>query len=156
MSRRTRQPETKTLHISQGDWLLVKMHPTAGDERAIFRDMMREGATVDRLDQVKVGMSRILHTLLDWSFTDHNDKPLVIRDQSKEDREAALNAIDPEDFIEVLDAIDQHRDAMEKLRVAEKNARAGANGSSPISPSLVSSTGDMSGLPSLTEMSTTS
>jgi len=131
MARRTRPPETVTLHISQGDWLLVKKHPTTGDERAIFRGMMREGATSDRIDSVNVGMSRIVNTLLDWSFTDHNDKPIVIRDKSPDDMIAALNSIDPEDFTEVLQAIDAHREAMEKEREQEKKARTGAPGPSP-------------------------
>jgi hypothetical protein len=135
MARRTRAPETKTLHISQGDWLLVQKHLTAGQEREIFRGMLREGAKGDTIDSVKVGMSRIVGYLLDWSFTDHNDKPIVIRDKSPDVVVDALNAITPEAFAEVLQAIDAHAAEMEKEREAEKNAPATASASSPTSPS---------------------
>ena len=37
-----------------------------------------------------------------------------------------LRALDPESFTEVLNAVGAHDDAMEKERVAEKNAQAGA------------------------------
>jgi hypothetical protein len=156
MARRTRPPETKMLHISDGDWLLVKKHLTAGEERALFKGMIRDGVTGDTIDSMKVASSKILTYLLDWSFTDHDDKPIVIRDKSPEDVETALNAITPDDFKEVRDAIDKHMAAMEKERKAEKNGQGGDHKSSPISTSPSDATGVTNGLQNLTVMSTTS
>jgi hypothetical protein len=126
VSRRTRRPDTQRLEISRGDWLLVKKHVTAGDQRGMFRRMMREGMTGDRIDSVRVGWAKCIAYLLDWSFLDADDKPIVIADQSEDAIGAALDALDPEDFAEVLKAIETHENAMEAERAAEKNAAAGS------------------------------
>ena len=136
MARRVRRPETHKIEISQGDWLLVKKHLTAGERRQMFSHMMRRGGVGDSLDSSRVGLARILAYLIDWSFTDADDRPLVILDQSMEVVEAKLDAIDPESFTEVLEAIDKHDDAMEKARAEEKNVQAGERPSSLISPSV--------------------
>lgn len=133
MSSRMRRPETHKIEISQGDWLLVKKHLTAGEKRSMLAQMM--GAHGPRIDPTRVGLSRIMTYLLDWSFSDAEGKPVVIRDQSLEVLEAALDALDPESFAEVLKAIEVHDDAMEKARAEEKNAQAGESGSSVTSPS---------------------
>ena len=122
MSRRMRRPDTVKLDISQGDWLLVKRHLTAGEQRAMFAGMMREDG--EGIDRVKVGFSKILTYLLDWSFEDFDGKPLVIAGQPENVVSAALNGIDGDAFSDVLAAIEAHMDAMEKARELEKNAAA--------------------------------
>lgn len=125
MSRRMRRPETARLELSQEDWLLVKKHLTAGESRAMFAGMMKtDGDTIDR---VKVGLSRILAYLLDWSFEDLDGKPLVIRDQPSHVMAAILDNLPSEDFAEVLAAIEAHAEAMELEREQEKNERATAS-----------------------------
>ena len=156
MSRRTRQPEEKTLHISQGDWLLVKKYLTAGEQRNIFRGMIRDGATGDKIDSINVGLSTMCGYLLDWSFTDHTDKPIVILNKPKDVLVDALNSLDPAAFTEVLRAIEAHEAEMEKEREKEKNDQGGDHKSSPISTSPSVATGAMSGSENLTLMSTTS
>lgn len=151
MSSRMRRPETLTIQITRGDWLLVKKHLTAGEQRAIYSRMMRSD---NQLDTLQVGRSKMVGYLLDWSVTDADNKPVVIRDQGHEVVESALDALDMESWKEILGAIEAHEDAMEQERTAEKNALDGAKASSAISPSLSSSAGDMSGSMNLTEMST--
>ena len=124
MSRRTRRPETTTLQISQGDWLLVKKHLTAGEQRAIFRRMMRDGITGEQIDSVRVGWSKMIGYLLDWSFEDADGKPIIIRDKSDNEIGQALDALDVDSFREVLKAIEAHEEVVAKELEAEKNALA--------------------------------
>jgi hypothetical protein len=152
MSSRYRKPETVLLNISRGDWLLVKKHLTAGEQRQIFRRMLTaNGGTA--IEPVNVGLSKMIGYLLDWSITDADDQPVVIRDQDDDAKAAALDGLPPEDFKEILTAIEAHEDAMEALREQEKNDRDGAKASSPISPSPRPSGGDTSGSRISTEMS---
>lgn len=135
MASRMRRPETAKIDLSLGDWLLVKKHLTAGEKRQLFSLMLKQGANGDQLDSAKVGLAKILVYLLDWSITDADDKPVVIRDQPVSAMESALDALDPESFTEILRAIEQHDDAMEKARAAEKNGQGTEIGSPAISPS---------------------
>lgn len=137
MSSRMRRPETVKLEISRGDWLLVKKHLTAGEQRAIFRRMMKDGITGDTIDSVRVGWSKMVGYLLDWSITDADDKPVVIREQPEEVIGAALDALDIDSFAEILKAVETHEAAMAEERASEKNAAAGTS-STPTLLSAVS------------------
>jgi hypothetical protein len=120
MSVRMRRPETVRLEISQGDWLLVKKHLTAGEQRAIFRRMMRDGITGDRIDSVRVGWSKMIGYLLDWSIQDADGKPVAIAGKSDEEIGAALDALDVDSFKEILHAIEEHEADTNKAMEAEK------------------------------------
>jgi hypothetical protein len=111
-----------------GDWLVVKKHLTAGENRAMFAGMMR--ADGEAIDRVKVGLSRIVAYLLDWSIEDADGKPVVIRDQPTNVVASALDALEPDSYREILTAIEAHEEAMEKAREQEKNAMATAIASS--------------------------
>ncbi len=137
MSSRIRRPETCRLPLSQGDWLLVKKHLTAGEQRRIFSRMYRSlGTGIVEVDPLQTGLSKMVEYLLDWSITDGEGRPIVIRDQPVEVVVAALEAIDPEDFQEFLTAIDTHDAAMAEARAQEKKLRNGAPASSAISASV--------------------
>lgn len=127
-----RRPETAKLEISQGDWLLVKRHLTAGEQMQMFDWMIRENGELHRS---RMGLSKIVTYLLDWSFDDADDQPLVIRDQPAARVEEILLALPTEEFAEVLKAITEHDAAMNEVRDREKKDRATAIASSPISPS---------------------
>lgn len=127
MSRRMRRPETARLELSQGDWVLVKKHLTAGETRGMFAGMMR--ADGESIERTKVGLSKILAYLLDWSFEDFDGKPIVIRDQPENVVTSALNGIESDAYSEVLRAIEAHEEAMEQEREAEKNVPATASAS---------------------------
>jgi hypothetical protein len=128
MSRRMRRPETVRLELPQGDWLLVKKHLTAGELRGVFAGMMR--ADGEAIDRVKVGLSKIVGYLLDWSFEDFDGKPIVIRDQPENVVVSALNGIDTDAYRDVLAAIEAHEEATTAEREQEKNAQATASASS--------------------------
>jgi hypothetical protein len=157
MSLRSRRPETLKIDLSDGDWIVVKKHLTAGENRAIYARMMKQGIDGgNQIDGVRVGWSKMVGYLLDWSAKDPDGKPIVILDKSEEEIGAAIDGLDVDSSSEILKAVEAHEDAMEKERAQEKNVRDGGSASSPISPSLVTSTGATSGLPNSPVMSTTS
>jgi len=134
MSSRMRRPETVRLEISRGDWLIVKKHLTAGESRGMLGNMLRLGARLSdtAVDPTKVGLSRIVAYLLDWSITDADDKPVVIREQPFDVVAAAVDNLEPEAFAEILAVIEAHETAMEEER--QKNPH-GESAPSAISPS---------------------
>jgi hypothetical protein len=128
MSARVRIPETVILPISQGDSITVKKHLTAGEFRAFARATYaidRAGTQVEA-NPIDIAIAKILTYLLDWTLTDHADRPLVIWQQPADVVTAALNAIDPECYAEILQAITAHETAMRALRLEKKTAPAGA------------------------------
>lgn len=146
MSRFVR-PETKVLKISQGDTLTVKRRLNSGEQREAFARMYVAGVDgAMRVNSLAVGLSLVLAYLVDWSLTDDNGKIVAIRDQPVDVVVAALDALEADSYTEIKDAIQAHDVAVREERDTEKKERAGANGSSAISPLPDSVTGDTSGL----------
>ena len=146
MSSRIRPPATVTLAIFGGDTLTVKKHLNAGETRAMYEHMQRvgpEGETT--IDPMKVGLSKVAAYLVDWTICDADNRPIVIRNQSRPFLIDAIDSLDPEDYAELLRVIDAHDDAMGLERRTEKNARDGEKALPVISPSLDGATGDTSG-----------
>lgn len=147
---RIRRPEETLLQISQGDWLLVKKRLNAGESRRIFARMVKSikpGETEKPDDKVKadveydvrqMGLSKAVEYLLDWSIKDDENKPVVIRDRSPKDLEAALESLDLESFNEITKAIEDHEAAMEAELAQEKKPQGTTSASSPISVSAES------------------
>lgn len=147
MPSRVVRPETKTLSISGGDWVLVKKRLNHGEQQASFARRYLADAGGHRVNLQLVGMEKVTAYLLDWSLTDLEEHPLVIKSQPIETVEAALNAIDPESFVEIRDAIEAHEVAMALARAAEKNDPGGEKESPAISPSPDAAAGATSGSP---------
>jgi hypothetical protein len=135
MPSRVVRPETDKLPISDGDWVLVKRRLNHGETQKMFARRYLSDAFGNRVNLELAGMEKVTAYLLDWSLTDLEDKPLVIRDKSIDEVESAINAIDPESFAEIRAAIDAHELAQAIKRAEEKKLRAGAHASSPTSPS---------------------
>jgi hypothetical protein len=134
MSSRMRRPETVTLNISQGDWLVVKKRLTAGEYREWMRFAMKpDGQGIDPLNY---GLGKVVAYLLDWSITDADNSRIDIVGQPREVVASALNALSVDDWTEILKAIEAHEAAMEKEAETEKNAQATGNGSSQTLPSV--------------------
>lgn len=147
MSRFVR-PETKTIQISHGDWLLVKKRLSAGEQRAIFARLYLAGADgALRVNPLQSGLAQILAYLLDWSLTDDNGQQVVIRDKSADDIAHIVDGLDPESFTEIREAIQRHEETMADEREEEKKTHTGVSGSLPISPSPPISISTPSGLP---------
>jgi hypothetical protein len=138
MGARYRKQEAIRLELEGGDWLLVKKHLTAGEQRDANANILsgpggtfKAGERPD-IDPRKIGIAQAVAYLIDWSLTDNDDRPLVIRDQPSSVVIAMLENQTPESLVEVLAAIDRHDDAMIAERDQEKKDRTGG-----VSPALI-------------------
>lgn len=139
---------TTVLPISNNETLVVKTRLNRGEQAEMFSRMRAPGETGLRADALSVGLERVLAYLTDWTITDEG-KPVPYRDLDRDGRVATLNNMDPDDFKEIRDKVDEHEAAVEAAREAEKKARGSVSGSPTTSPSV-------DGLASLSEASTTS
>ena len=137
MSIRYRKPEETTLKISRGDWLLVKNHLTAGEQRRRLSAMIDPDRS--RVDPVNVGMSTVVAYLLDWSIDGIDGKRIDISDKTDAEKIAILDDLPVDDFTEIRKAVDEHEAAMEALREQEKKAHSTESTLLPTSPSVATS-----------------
>jgi hypothetical protein len=98
------------------------------------------------VDLKNVRLAKVLAYLVRWSFVDGKGDPLPI---SRE----VLRSIDVDIFVEVMNAIDEHLEAIDLAASARKNAQGGETTSSAILPSLGITAGDTSGSENLTQTS---
>jgi len=121
------------LPISEGDTLTVKRFLTSAEFRELIRAStkpikMAPGASGDlalEIDPTESGLATVLAYLVDWTFTDFDGRPLVIRDQPRAIVRAALDAIDADSYMEVQRAIQAHDTAMRAYADAEKKILSG-------------------------------
>jgi hypothetical protein len=134
-----RRPEEERIVLpNDDDWIVVKRHLTAGEQRELFARMiktMTPGEKVE-LDPKQVGITLIIAYLLDWSILDADGNAVLIRRQPVERVAAALENLEPEKYGEINDAITAHDEAMRTVRETEKKDRAGAMASSATSVSV--------------------
>jgi len=158
MPSRFVRPGTRRLSLSDGDWILVRTRLSAGDNREMLKRFYvtdRAGScpkcrteleTIRRLDTFESTVATVLAYLVDWSITDDDTGEIVnIRDEPVDVVRATLDALDPDTFVEIRQAIDAHVDAMDAERAEEKKRRAGATTSNATSPSPDAVTGVTSG-----------
>jgi len=139
MGSRYRKQEEMRLELSGGDWLLVRKHLTAGEERDAQARVIRAGTfkpgEKPELDLEHLGIAQAVSYLIDWSITDADDRPIHIRDQAYAFVFAALRNQTPESLREILEAIQAHDAAMTAEREYQKKGPAGENAPSPTSTS---------------------
>jgi hypothetical protein len=137
MGSRYRKQEEMRIEISDGDWLLVRKHLTAGEERDAQARVIKAGTMKSgekpELDLEHLGIAQAVSYLIDWSLTDADGQPIRIRDQPYAFVASALRNQTPESLREILDAIQAHDEAMTNERARQKKLPAGASASSPIS-----------------------
>jgi hypothetical protein len=145
MSRFVR-PETRVLKISNGDTLTVKKRLNHGEQQAAFARMYvatLEGSL--KVNPLETGMAMVVAYLVDWTLTDEAGTIVAIRGKSVDEVEAAVNALDPDDFTEIKTAIEAHEQDMLTERLAAKKTSDGEQGLSATSPSPDDAGGDTSG-----------
>ena len=135
MGSRYRKQEEMRLELSEGDWLLVRKHLTAGEERDAQARVIKAGSFKQgekpELDLEHLGIAQAVSYLIDWSITDADDKPIRIRDQGYACVAAALRNQTPESPREILDAIQAHDSAMTAERELQKKDQGGTPARSP-------------------------
>jgi hypothetical protein len=140
MGSRYRKQEEIRLELGGGDWLLVRKHLTAGEERdaqaRVIKAASFKAGEKPEIDLEHLGIAQAVSYLLDWSITDADDKPIRIRDQPYAFVAAALRNQTPESLREILEAIQAHDGAMTAEREHEKKDRDGKSGRAPTSTSV--------------------
>lgn len=127
-------PEDKRLFLSNGDWLLVKKRLNAGEHKRMLKRgsrLITDGSM--QADPIDGGTARILAYLIDWSFKGLDGNIIPIKTEA--DIEDAINSIHPDDYTEILRAIEAHEVAMGVERTEEKKLQAGETASSAPSTS---------------------
>jgi hypothetical protein len=111
------QPEPERLELSDGQWIMVRKTLNHGEQRAALARISLQlpdgGLAVNRL---AVSDETVISYLLDWSLCDLQGQPVVIRNASADVVQARLDALDPDRFEEIKDAIDRHVEAVAKAR----------------------------------------
>jgi len=149
-------PETKTLTLANGHTLVVKKRLNAGEERrAMARMYLATAEGRVRVDPFQTGLATITAFLLDWSLTDSTGAREVIKGVPIDELEAKLDALDPDVFTAIKNAVEDHEAAMAEERAAEKKRLAGASASSATLPSPDTTAGATSGSAPSTPTSTT-
>ena len=151
------RPETTRIALGERDYLILKKRLTVGEQRAAFaRTIVTDIATGRQtINPALVGFAKVLAYLVDWSLTDPDGRPVVIRGASLDVVQAALDALDSARWPEITAAIEAHAAAMEAEREAEKKTTAGSPRSAAILPSPVAAAGVTSGSATSMPMSTT-
>lgn len=157
MHSRVVVPETVTLSLSDGDWILIKKRLNHGEREAAFARQYtagEDGKNRPNLMQ-QTGLAKITAHLIDWSLIDPAGAKIRIRGLQLPDVENAIHALDPEDVDEILEAINGHNARIDAERAAEKKTRLSASSASPTSalPSVPDGPSTLSEASTLTTMS---
>jgi hypothetical protein len=123
------QPEIVRLPLSDGQFLDVKRELTFGEYRKIQTDMMA-GALVQgepiKLDPRKVGITRLLAYIVDWSLSDGEGRPTPIS-------ESAIEQLQADRAREIVDAVTAHEETQDRARRERLANPTGASGLRAIS-----------------------
>lgn len=129
MGFRIVRPDVAVLPLSNGKTITVRRRLNTGEERTLLK---RSRSADGRHDSLEYGFWTVVAFLLDWASP--NDLPPVIRGADEATVIATLEALDPDDFIEIKAAIEAHVKAMVKEREDEKKTVTATSNAEPTSP----------------------
>jgi hypothetical protein len=136
------RPELVTLTLPEGDTLIVKRRLTAGEQRDSYARMYAAG----RVNPLQTGIAMVCAYLVDWSLVGLDGTVVPIRGLSVSDLESVLNSLDPVDFVEIKDAIEQHEKRITAERDEQKKTSpTGINGAEMTSLSPYGPAGESTG-----------
>lgn len=132
------RPESITLPLSQGDYLVVKKRLNAGERQEMMFLAAKPAIAGEKveLDTTKVSFVKPAIYLLDWSYSDLSGKPIEIAGKTPDVIISALRSFNEETVKEINTAVDAHEQEQDAL-VTAKNSSEGATSSAAISPSVV-------------------
>jgi len=117
------KPETAVLTLDDGEKLIVRRRLNIGQHTQRMARMYAAGVEDPSKLTVKlleVGRATVLAYLLDWTLTDDDGAPVVIRGLSPEDLTIVLDTLSADAFGEIRKAIDGHEARDAAARDAEK------------------------------------
>ena len=123
-------PDVVRLPLSDGEWVEVKRELNAGEARKVFANLVTrmEVGEKAQLDPAQVGKTKLVQYIVAWSFS-NKQGPVKYS-------EADIDNLDQDTYRELVEAIDKHDEASERLREERKNAQAGASPSPAILQSV--------------------
>jgi hypothetical protein len=123
------QPSVVRLPLSDGEYVDVKQELTAGEQRRIFSQLVKEMHAGEKtvLDPEQVGKTKLLEYIVGWSFLGLDGQPAPVC-------ESTIDCLDTDTYRELVDAVDAHELRSEQARAARKNGQGGEKVSPAISP----------------------
>jgi hypothetical protein len=140
------RPETKVLHISDGDTITVRKRLNTGQTRRVYASMstrVQDGSR--QTDSLRVGVSMVSAYLVDWSLVDFDGNKIRIAGLNEDALVEILDDMEYDDFEEIRAAINEHVGQEAEARTEEKKRQDGVSALRVTSLSLVGATGDTSG-----------
>lgn len=131
--------------MSDGEWIGLKHRLNAGETRAAFTRMCKQGIEPLTIDPMQVGLATMNAYLVEWSLTDDDGHIVEIPRDDPDALDALLGLLEPERFDEIRIAVLKHEADQDAIRAQKKTPPAGAMASPEISPSLVGVGGGTSG-----------
>jgi hypothetical protein len=131
---------TVRIALSGHQWIEVKEELNAGEARKVFSGLVKKmnAGQATELDPEKVGLTKLLAYLVNWSARDRDGRPEPID-------ESTIDNLTQERYRELVAAVDAHDAACEARRAARKNGQDGETPSARTSPSLAAAVGASSG-----------
>lgn len=131
------KPESVTLPLSAGDYLVVKKRLNAGERQELM--FLAAGTAIAgeklELDPTKLLFAKPAIYLLDWSYTDLTGAPIEIAGKAAPAIMQTMRSFAMETITEITAAIDAHETA-EDAAVTAKNSEGGETSSVATSPSV--------------------
>lgn len=122
------RPEVKVIELSNTDTITVKRklnHGETVDARARMFPRKEDGTITADPRLYQHGL--VLAYLIDWNLVDDHGEIVPIRGLSPADMESTLNALDEDDFAEIVRAIEIHVNEAAALQTEEKKPLAGVS-----------------------------
>lgn len=117
MANRFITAEQVRLSLTDGDFIDIKKRLSHGERE--------DASTLIQGNRNHAQTAVMLAYLIGWTFTDEQGQPVPYHLGMPEDeRIAAIRNLTAEDFDEAYDAIDTHKQAMDKARAALKKTKA--------------------------------
>jgi len=132
------RPEEVQLTLTNGARVTVRRRLNVREQREMYADVItfnRETGEVVR-NPLELPRATIRAYLLDWTVTDDRGELVRIRDHPRAvpDRarlDAALDELDPDDYVDLLATIDAHLAREQARREAEKKTRTSPPNADP-------------------------
>lgn len=126
MGRRNRfvKPKTIIVEISDGDTIEIKKELNVGELKEMSSAGLKHVSAGDNnaprfeFDSAATAFAKVTQYLVGWSFEEEDEKGDVIPIELTED---AVRSLDEATYDEIVKAIDEHTEKLEK----EKNAASG-------------------------------
>lgn len=99
-----------------GDWIDVKEELNAGEQKEIFTNLVKRQIAGEQaeIETRLIGMTKLLAYIIRWSAVDEG-RPVPIT-------ESALNNLDVDTYQDLIEAVEAHEEAQEKIRQEKKSA----------------------------------